>query len=81
MNPRDRKQAVLHILSREWEPISLPELLKKLGPGYAERTVRRWVNEMVEEGILEKIGQKRGTKYRTIYKKERGQNGITSCFG
>nr|WP_166155718.1 hypothetical protein [Neochlamydia sp. AcF84]NGY95041.1 hypothetical protein [Neochlamydia sp. AcF84] len=65
-NTQDKKLALLQQLSQEVEPISLPLLLEKLGSGYAERSVRRWLAEMISEGLLERIGQKRGTKYYAI---------------
>jgi Fic family protein len=75
----DKKLAVLHQLSQEAEPVSLPELLLKLGKGYAERSVRRWISEMINEGLVEKIGEKRATKYR-VPQKSRRNSGLTSCF-
>ncbi|WP_213156110.1 hypothetical protein [Neochlamydia sp. AcF65] len=44
-NTQDKKLALLQQLSQEVEPISLPLLLEKLGSGYAERSVRRWLSE------------------------------------
>jgi hypothetical protein len=64
MKNRDKKLAVLMAVKQSYEPISLPNLLKKLGPDFAERTVRRWLNEMSREGTLIKIGAKRGTHYQ-----------------
>jgi Fic family protein len=55
-----KKMAVLRQLSLESEPIGLPQLLEKLGAGFAERTVRRY---LAEDGTVKKIGRKRGTKY------------------
>ena len=66
MKFQTKKLAVLHCLSQEERSISLHELLEKLGNDFAERSVRRWVAEMVTEGLIEKIGDKRGTKYKFI---------------
>ena len=63
MNLRDNKLAILRQLGQESEPINLPDLLLKLGSEFKERSVRRWLNELIQEGTLRKIGQKRGTKY------------------
>ncbi|MBF8262392.1 MAG: Fic/DOC family protein [Parachlamydiales bacterium] len=70
--------AVLHQLSLESDPICLNEILEKLGQGYVERSVRRWLAEMIQEGLVEKIGNKRGTKYRVLQRENRS---IASCFG
>lgn len=64
MRTKDKKVAVFRQLRQEADPISLPDLLKKLGKGYVERSVRRWLTKMVEEGSVEILGRKRGTKYQ-----------------
>lgn len=66
MNKNTQKVAVLRILRQCTEPVALPELLSKLGVGYAERSVRRWVNLLIDEGLVERLGQKRGARYRVI---------------
>ena len=62
MGYRDKKLSVLHQLSQKAEPISLNQLLEQLGSGYSERSVRRWLGEMIEEGLVEKIGNKKGSR-------------------
>lgn len=86
MHIRDKKLAILHQLSQEAEPIGLKDLLEKLGKEYVERSVRRWLMEMVNEGIIEKQGQKRGTKYQASQHKlvpnqKSIANQMSSCFG
>ena len=77
MGFKDKKMAVLDRLRLEQEAIGLKELLKKLGSGYVERSVRRWLVEMEKEGLVERFGQKRSTKYRIKpYSKK-----YASCFG
>ncbi len=61
----DDKLAVFRQL-QEMAPASLKELLGKLGFGFKERSVRRWLAEMVEQGLVEKIGNRRATKYRVM---------------
>lgn len=78
MNSRSKKLTVLHQLSQEAEPISLPELLEKLGNSYTARSVRRWLAGMISEGLVEKSGIKRGTKYRVIHRANRSIG--SSCF-
>lgn len=66
MRLKQKKLAVFNQLNSEMEPLSLEYLLQKLGEGYPERSVRRWLAEMTQDGLIEKLGQKRGTKYRVI---------------
>lgn len=81
MNFKDKKLAVLHQLSQEAEPISLSSLLEKLGDGYVERSVRRWLTEMINEGLVGRFGNKRGTKYQIVQRISREINKASSCFG
>jgi predicted HTH transcriptional regulator len=70
----------LRLLGLEFEPISLPELMHRLGESFKERSVRRWLHLLVEEGAVRKIGQKRGTKYIVAGRSEEAKNEISSCF-
>lgn len=76
MSFQTKKLAVLHQLRQELAPIGLHELLGKLGSNYTERSIRRWLTEMIKEGLVEKLGNKRGTKYKAI----QHENIIDSCF-
>lgn len=80
MSLRDNKVAVLRQLGLEAEPISLPDLFTKLGEGFKERSVRRWLSLLIQEGAVQKIGQKRGTKYLAIGRLEEANNVIRSFF-
>ncbi|MCP5491767.1 MAG: Fic family protein [Chlamydiales bacterium] len=80
MSLRDNKMAVLRQLGLESEPISLPDLLAKLGDGFKERSVRRWLDLLIQEGAVTKIGQKRGTKYLATGRAQEADKGISSCF-
>ena len=64
MRVNNRKLAVLAKLNEKTRPVSLEELIGELGEGCPERTVRRWLAEMVKEGLVEKTGNKRSTKYQ-----------------
>lgn len=66
-------------LEQEPSAISLPDLLRKLGHSFKERSVRRWLNALVEEGVVEKKGQKKGTKYSIPKRSEEGRVS-TTCF-
>ncbi|MBS0358809.1 MAG: Fic family protein [Proteobacteria bacterium] len=59
-----KKMAVLTILHDEAKGVAFKELLRLLGPDYAERSVRRWLSEMVKDGIVIQTGKKRGTHYK-----------------
>lgn len=61
-----RKEAISQALKAKKIPVSLPELLEVLGTDFAERSTRRWLNEMVRDGLVKKIGHKRGTRYQLI---------------
>lgn len=63
MSVKDNKIAVLRQLREEAEPISMPQLLKKLGNHFKERSVRRWLHLLIEEGAVQKIGKNKGAKY------------------
>ena len=66
MPNKAKKLAVLECLKRADGALGLPDLLALLPPGFAERSVRRWLAELVEEGVVAKSGQKRGTRYRAV---------------
>ncbi|MES2273653.1 MAG: hypothetical protein V4487_05640 [Chlamydiota bacterium] len=75
----DEKLAVFRQLEQETAPVSLKYLLINLGPSFKERTVRRWLADMVEQGLLEKIGNRRASKYRVIQDAVLRQI-VNSCF-
>lgn len=66
MSAQNKKIAVLYQLNQELSSVSLNELLKKLGSGYSERSVRRWLAEMVAEGLVKKLGDRRSTRYKVV---------------
>ncbi len=66
---QNKKTAVLGLLQREGKAQSLSDLLIGLGPKYTERSVRRWLSQLVAEDLVEKTGQKRGTLYQAIQEK------------
>ena len=80
MSDRDKKIRVLHQLSLESEPVSIQQLLSKIGEGFSERTVRRWLSQMVKEGLVGRFGQKRGTTYAVIQRAHRRTGSAASCF-
>ncbi len=59
-----KKAAVLDVLLKHKTAMTLQELLQILGQDFAERSVRRWLQEMVTEGLINKIGQKKSSHYQ-----------------
>jgi fido (protein-threonine AMPylation protein) len=80
MSLRDNKMAILRQLGLESEPISLPELMLRLGKEFKERSVRRWISLLVQEGVVNKIGRKRGTKYIAVGRSKGANGEVSSCF-
>lgn len=74
----DEKLAVFRQLQQELTPVSLKGMLIKLGSNFKERSVRRWLAEMVKEGLIEKIGNRRASKYRVL--QNIGLPQVSSCF-
>lgn len=58
------KKVVIQILQQLKDFISLSALLKEMGSSFKERTVRRWLAELIQEGLVEKKGQRKSAKYR-----------------
>ena len=65
-----KKEAVVRFLERKGVPVSLKEILAFLGEEFKERTVRRWLEEMVLAGTVEKSGQGKATHYQLPRKKQ-----------
>jgi len=64
MPQHDKKDRILTVLRDLQEPAGLPQILERLPEDFAERSVRRWLAQLVEQGQVHKDGQKRGTRYR-----------------
>lgn len=64
MTKNQKKLAVLLAVQASKKPISLPNLLFQLGSDFAERSVRRWLNELIKDDQIAKMGKKRGTYYQ-----------------
>lgn len=81
MGLQDRKLAVLRKLTQESEPITLSELVEKLEVDYTARTVRRWLNLLVEEGFVQKSGHTKRAKYLAIKGKRDNSHDSNAVFG
>jgi Fic family protein len=62
----EKKNTVLTLLQTQINPLSLGEILTRLGEDYSERTVRRWLQEFVQLGLVDKVGKKKSTVYRAL---------------
>lgn len=71
MQVSTKKSAIFDLLQKTQEPIGVSELLHKVEGAYSERSVSRWLSELVREGFVERIGKKRGAKYRALVPKEK----------
>lgn len=80
MTPRDRKLTLLRLLGEESEPVSLSLLTHKLNYTATDRTVRRWMYELIEEGLVKKSGHTKDAKYVVIKQKGEVLDSISSCF-
>jgi len=69
MDLQSKKMAVLRQISQGMESYSLKEILVKLGEGYSERSLRRWLADLVQEGLIEQLGAKKATRYKAVYYK------------
>lgn len=70
MTLEGQKLAVLVQLQQEKNPVSLKELIDKLGDEFKPRTVRRWLAEMAEEGLVQTLGKRKATKYQAFQNQE-----------
>lgn len=75
MDSKNKKFLLLEHLSTQEMPITLHQLLDISGKEYSDRSVRRWLTELINEGLVEKSGQKRGTKYQIIRRVEEVSQG------
>jgi hypothetical protein len=80
MQDLPKKTRLFEMLSKETDPISLLELQKKLGSAYADRSMRRWLTELMQEGKVEQLGAKRGTRYRALNPVVGPLTAPSSCF-
>ncbi|MGH2611847.1 MAG: Fic family protein, partial [Rhabdochlamydiaceae bacterium] len=59
----EKKMAMLKVLQEKSEPFGIHDLLHRLPNDFAERSVRRWLAELIKAKLVEKTGKKRSTKY------------------
>lgn len=76
----NQKLTLLQQLSQETQFITLSQLLEKLGEKFAERSVRRWLADLIKVGLVEKVGVKRASKYRILQRSEETTKTLRSFF-
>jgi len=52
MKPRDQKLAIHRLLSQEAESITLSELIVKLNFKLTDRTMRRYLNDLIKDRLV-----------------------------
>lgn len=65
----DRKQNLLTYLEGQKEAVGIPEMSRSLE--VPERSLRRWLNELVTDGVIEKSGHTKNAKYLFKHKEEK----------
>lgn len=66
MTEKLSKMAVLNALAHKDGTLSSSQLSVLLNHRVPERTLRRWLSELVSDGLVEKKGKKSATSYRAI---------------
>lgn len=73
MTQSSKYRLVLNELREQPKPVSMSELLNLLGQNFKERTVRRWLSELIELGDVVKTGTLRSTRYQIAGQVEQGR--------
>ena len=58
------KHSIVQLLSQHTERWSSPAEIKAEVADVPDRTLRRWLNELVQGGDVERSGSRKGTRYR-----------------
>jgi len=66
MSKEDILKQIVSILDAFNEPVDFAAIDKALGSLHKERTLRRWLSELVESGQIHKTGIKRGRRYQLV---------------
>jgi hypothetical protein len=70
MRKINHKMAVISALEKAVAPLSSIELSQVLPETPPMRSLRRWLQELIDAGAIKKIGDKKGTKYRLVREQE-----------
>jgi DNA-binding HxlR family transcriptional regulator len=58
------KRAIAQFLSQHAEQWISPAEIKAAVADVPDRTLRRWLGELVHQGVIERSGSRKGTRYR-----------------
>jgi len=58
------KHSIAQLLSQRAERWNSPAEIKTEIADVPDRTLRRWLGELVHEGVIERSGSRKGTRYR-----------------
>jgi Fic family protein len=58
------KHIIAQFLSQQGERWNSPAEIKAAVADVPDRTLRRWLGELVQEGVIERAGNRKGTRYR-----------------
>src|SRR5713101_1478154 len=58
------KHSIAQLLSQRAERWNSPAEIKTEIDDVPDRTLRRWLGELVHEGVIERSGSRKGTRYR-----------------
>jgi hypothetical protein len=58
------KHSIAQLLSQHAERWNSPAEIKTEIADVPDRTLRRWLGELVHEGVIERSGSRKGTRYR-----------------
>src|SRR6266436_2158890 len=72
------KHSIAQLLSQHAERWNSPAEIKTEIAGVPDRTLRRWLGELVHEGVIERSGSRKGTRYRWKRTAERRQTAVAA---
>ena len=74
------KHSIAQLLSQHAERWNSPAEIKTEIADVPDRTLRRWLGELVREGIIERSGSRKGTRYRwkPVAKEEQRQPAVVA---
>ncbi len=64
MASQEKLDAIINALKRQARPTSMGELLAILGPDFKDRSVRRWLHDLVDQGDVVKTGRMSAVRYQ-----------------
>jgi hypothetical protein len=78
------KLVIAQLLSQQGGRWNSPAEIKAAVADVPDRTLRRWLGELVQEGVIERAGRRKGTRYRwkpTSTKEEQQPQAVVADAG